>query len=152
MPAPPWALYSPTRVLYYIRDETYLERLSEDEGIRLDHLQQLVGIKPSAVGAARYTGKCPRHRAKWQLVDHSVRWLQRVDKRADQDELIPVGEDEHFFCEQVASLRDDMAFFKPERLALFVKGDKSQLFNSGKRVDIYTCKQKGGGAPEWIMQ
>ena len=136
MPLPPWQLYSRTRVLYYIADEAALKRFGTEESIVADHLNLIVGLKPRAVGAARYlpVKACVRQRGNLQLLE-KVRWIENVGT----GELVPVGADIDYFVTYVASERSDMQFFTAERLAKFVNSKQSQLFNSGKRVEVYTC-------------
>jgi hypothetical protein len=129
-------------VLYYVADEDALHLFSEKEGLRIDHLHLIVGINSKEHGAARYipASNCAQQRA-FNLVDN-LRWLVNLRTK----ELVLVG-DVDFFCANVARYRDDMTFFKPDRLRKYVSGVQSQLFNSGKRVEVYTCR--GRDAPEW---
>ena len=75
-----------------------------------------------------------RQRGNLQLLE-KVRWIENVGT----GELVPVSADIDYFVTYVASERSDMQFFTAERLAKFVNSKQSQLFNSGKRVEVYTC-------------
>ena len=48
-----------------------------------------------------------------------------------------------FFVNSIASLREDMSHFKVNLLKLFLT---CQLFNSGKRVDVYAGRGKAAAA------
>ena len=73
-----------------------------------------------------------------------VHWLQRDDTK----ELVPVGGDVDFFVDSIASRRPDMQHFKANRLKLFLA---RQLFNSGKRVELYAGRGREAAARGWRL-
>ena len=139
----PWCLLSPRRVLHYVTDLKALKELAFDEGIDDQHFQRLVGVMEDVRvthGAVR--AKHVKVRFGWQLLSQ-VQWLKREDS---PDDAVFVGGDLSFFMTNVAMARQDMFFFKQERLRMFLDG---QLFNSGNKVTIYTTK--GKTAPRWRL-
>ena len=53
-----------------------------------------------------------------------------------------------FFVKSIASQRTDMEYFTASRLKLFRAG---QLFNSGKRVELYAGRGKAAAARGWLL-
>lgn len=140
----PWLLLSPHRVLHYVTDAEALKQLASDECIDVRHYRRLVGVMEdvwkSAQGVAR--ARNVKVRFGWQMVIE-VQWLAR---EGSTDDPVYVGGDLSFFMTNVAMARQDMFFFKEDRLRMFLAG---QLFNSGNKVTTYTTK--GKGAPRWKL-
>ena len=142
---PPWVLVSPSLVVHHVADRTALQRLHELAGVRLDHLLQLVGEEQATFTTDDGERKTSAVKARsgWVLLS-KVQWLQR----ADTEELVPVGGDVDFFVKKIASQRTDMEHFTASRLKLFLAG---QLFNAGKRVELYAGRGKAAAARGWLL-
>ena len=142
---PPWLLVSPSLVVHYVADRAALQQLAEQSSVRLDHLLQLVGAEQSTftTGGSGLKNSEVKARSRWVLLS-KVHWLQRDDTK----ELVPVGGDVDFFVDSIASRRPDMQHFKANRLKLFLA---RQLFNSGKRVELYAGRGREAAARGWRL-
>ena len=141
----PWIIVSPTHVVHHVAGRDELQRLSELYGVKLEHLQQLVGEKQATFtkGGGERKRSAVKARSGWVLLSN-LRWLQRVDTK----EMVPVGGDVSFFVESIASLRDDMRHFKANRLTRFLAG---QLFSAGSRVETYAGRGRTAAAYGWRL-
>ena len=142
MPPAPWLLYSPAHVVHYVRDHNGLSQLAELSGVRLEHLEYLVGLRikyeRNATGET-YAANVVQRKG-WMLFSNAS-WIVRED---DPNKTVCIGADLKFFVKSMALTREerDMAFFKPERLGLFLA---KQLFNSGELVTVYKGRGKVKG-------
>ena len=141
MVSAPWALLSPTGVLYYVRDEVSLRTLARDENLivgsgKKNLLRQLVDPANK-----KCLDKLPRHRAHWQLLQR-VQWLQCVET----EECVPVvGGDGDYFVKKFACAREDMQAFDGSRLNQLL--NKGWLWRHGEQSNIYT--QKSNSSLRW---
>ena len=144
--AHPLRILSPSPVLHYVKDEDDLRLLAATVGPPLKELRLIVGLsvqknKASEDGSAKESVVLRGERCKWQLFD-KAEYLVRAD---NHEIVVCIGPDVEFFINNIARRREDMAFFKADRLKRFLTGT---LFASSKKVT--ECAGKGK-THKWLL-